>query len=140
MQHIRALDLPFGNPAASWRPLGFASPPRGGFAFVVDVLHHLYAPFRSKKYPVARADHRAGALPPRAASTGMPGGAKARTSSRGKDGGYESPFGNPAASSSERPVALRPRLAAGLPLSRTVGSIQKLAACSDLSNCGRMPL
>ncbi len=31
----------------------------------------------------------------------------------------QSPFGNPAASSHERPVALRPRLAAGLPFFRT---------------------
>jgi hypothetical protein len=33
-----------------------------------------------------------------AASAGMPGGPKARTSSRGEDGEHEPPFGNPAAS------------------------------------------
>src|SRR2546422_684894 len=34
---LHASPFSFGSPAASWRPLGFASPPRGGFALVVNI-------------------------------------------------------------------------------------------------------
>ena len=79
----RWYEPPFGSPAASPREArGFASPPRGGFAFVVDVLRLLYAPQGRKKYVGVRIDRRRAEkfLP---ASTGAFGGGKPRAPSRG---------------------------------------------------------
>ena len=40
--------------------MGFASPPRGGFAFVVDVFYRLYALWKDEKYLEVRTDHKGG--------------------------------------------------------------------------------
>ena len=89
----------------------------GGFAFVVGVLHPLYATQGDKKYPEAGWTAKRGYLS-LGASNG-PGARGRELRLEVKMGTTWTSFGSPAASAPERPVALRPRLAAGLPLSWT---------------------
>src|SRR5918997_6459477 len=64
------LGAPFGCPAASppvpsERPVGFAPPPRGGFAFSwASVVYRLYAPWKGEKYLSVRTHSNGGAAFP----------------------------------------------------------------------------